>query len=205
MVKKKMIKLVIFDGYGVAMEGGYPPTMKVIGKYFKRDWVELHDIFYYKYFNMAAEKKITQKQAWILAIKECGFDFDWHEVRDLHYSFFKLNKGLLPFVKWLEKEKKVDVLLLSKNTRSQFADAEKIMGFRKHYKNIINTWELGLPKASKQTYYYIMKKFNVKPDEIILIDDQENNLVEANKIGIHTFFYQGLGKLKNQIKKKKLF
>ena len=195
------IKLIILDCYGVAMEGGYPQTMKAIGEYFNRDWNDLHDIFYYKYFNMAAEKKITQKEAWVYAIKEVGLDLDWHEVRDLHYSFFKLNKEILPFVK--EIKKKVKVLLLSKNTRSQFADAEKLTGFRKYYKNVINTWELGLPKANKKTYYYIMKKFRVKPEEIILIDDQENNLVEAKKLGIHTFFYQGLGKLKKEIKKIK--
>jgi len=197
------IKLVIFDCYGVAMGGGYPPTMKAIGKYFKRDWKELQDIFYFKYFNMAAEKKITQKEAWVYAIKESGLDLDWHEVRDLHYTFFKLNKKILPFVK--ELEKKAKILLLSKNTRSQFADAERLIGFRKYYKNVINTWELGLPKANKETYEYLMKKFNVKADEIILIDDQENNLVEAKKMGIHTFFYQGLNDLKKKIKKKKLF
>lgn len=193
-----MIKLLVLDGYGVVFTGGYPPTMKVLAEKFNRKWEELHAIFYTKYFNMAAERKITQQQAWEYAIKETGLNISVKELKEIHYSFMNLNMDVVKLVE--ELKGKVKILLLSKNTRSQFNDVEKKMGFRKYFQNVINTWELGLPKASKETYEYIMRKFNVKPEEMLLVDDQENNLVEARKIGIHTLLFTKIKDIKEELR-----
>lgn len=64
---------------------------------------------------------------------------------------------------------------------------------------IINTWEIGLPKASEQTIRYIMKKFKVNADEIIYIDDQEENLLAAKKMGVRTIFYKNFAQFKREI------
>ena len=69
---------------------------------------------------------------------------------------------------------------------------------------MINTWELGLPKASRKTINVITKRFKVKPSEIIYIDDQESNLVEARKMGIKTIFYQNFKQFKKEFDRYKL-
>jgi FMN phosphatase YigB (HAD superfamily) len=35
-----------------------------------------------------------------------------------------------------------------------------------------------------------MKKFKVKPEEVFYADDQRENLVEAERMGIKTVFYE---------------
>ena len=157
MTKNPNIKLVIFDGYGVAFSRGYPDTMKVLAKRLKRDEKELQDVFYHKYFNLAAERKVTQKQAWIRPIKELGLDIDWREVRALHYKLFTRNYKVLAIVNKVQEE--TTTLMLSKNTRSQFYDTGQKLEFKKYFKNIINTYELNLPKASRKTMKLIMKRF----------------------------------------------
>ena len=191
------IKLVIFDAYGVVLTGGYPPTMKYLAKKFKRNWKELYAVIYTKYFNMAAERKITQAKAWEKAVKELKLPATWQEVRMIHYSLIGLNKPIISFIKKID----TNILLLSKNTRSQFHDSNKKLGFRKYFKNVLNTWELRLPKASEKTCRYIFKKFNIKPDEVIYIDDKEQNLEAAKKLGVHTILYKNFSQFKKEFYK----
>ena len=189
-----MIKLVIFDAYGVILDGGYPQTCQLLGKKFDYDWKELYAVFYTKYFNMAAEKKITQKEAWDKAIEELGLPIERTELLKLHYGLMSLNKRVAELAQSLD----VNTLLLSKNTREQFADAERLIGFQKYFKNVINTWELGLQKASEETCNYLFDKFNVKPEEIIYIDDQEQNLAVPKKLGVKTILYEDFDQFKSE-------
>ncbi len=181
------IKLFIFDAYGVVLEGGFPITMQALAKKYHRDWKELYEIFYKKYFNMAALKKITQHDAWRLAIKETGLPCRVADVKKIHYSFMKKNKRVTDFVERMNKQ--MVTLLLSKNTRSQFSDAEKLLHFKQHFTHVINTWELNLAKAKKETILYVAKKYGVSPKEMIYVDDQLENLVEARSLGVHTIHY----------------
>jgi FMN phosphatase YigB (HAD superfamily) len=188
-----MIRLAILDAYGVTLRGGYPQTMQALAKKYKRDWKELHAVFYTKWFNRAAERKVTQKEAWVNAVREAGLPCAWQEVRKLHLSFMAVNKEILPLIRFL-KRRGVQVLLLSKNTRSQFAQTERLVHFRKHFSHIVNTWEIGLPKASEKTIRYVCRKFCVKPQEAIYIDDQAGNLEAAKSLGVHTHLYTTYGK-----------
>ncbi len=196
MKKSINIKFIIFDAYGVILKGGYPQTCEALGKKFNRDWNEIYEILYKKYFNMAATRKITQKDAWVLAIKELELPIDWKEARDIHYGFMGVNNDVAKFINTIDKN--IPTLLLSKNTRSQFSDAEKLFGFKKYFTHVINTWELGIPKASKKTMRYITKKFKARPEEIIYIDDQKENLVDAKEMGVNTIFFESFAQFKNE-------
>lgn len=195
-MKNKNIKFIIFDAYGVILKGGYPQTCKALAKKYKRDWLEIYEVMYKKYFNMAATRKISQKDAWVLAVKELNLPVDWKDVRSLHYSFMGVNENVAKFIQTIDKN--IPTLLLSKNTRSQFSDAEKLFGFQKYFTYIINTWELGLPKASKETMNYIIKKYRVKANEIIYIDDQKENLVDAKAMGGNTIFFKNFAQFKKE-------
>lgn len=198
-MKNNKIKLIIFDAYGVVLTGGYKNTCDKLGKMLNRDSRELHDVIYCKYFNMAALRKITQVEAWKLAVKELELPIDWREVRKIHYSLMGKNIRVLKEVEKLKGKSKV--MLLSKNTRSQFLDAEKLLNYQKVFDYVLNTWELKLPKASRETMMYILKKFKLKPDEVIYIDDQKENLIEAEKIGINTILFKNYKDYKNKIYK----
>lgn len=194
---KPKIKLVIFDVMGVVLDGGYPETCKALAKKYNRDWKELYNVFYKKYFNMAAERKITQKQAWVFALKETNLPMSDKDAKKLHYNILKLNKKLV----LLARNLKCETLLLSKNTRSQLYDLEIRFSLSKYFKNIINTWEVGLPKASIRTSKYILEKFKVQPEEVIYIDDQEENLAFAKELGINTIFYKNFEEFKKDFEK----
>lgn len=190
-----MIRLVVLDAYGITILGGYPDTCKFLAKKYNRNWKEIYGIFYKKYFNMAAEKKITQGQAWEKSLKECGIPLSVKEVKKIHYSLMRLNMDVVRFAKKLD----CNVVLLSKNTRSQFHDNCEMFKLKKHFRYAINTWELGLKKASKETCEYMLERFNVRPSEIIWTDDQQENLIEPERLGIKTVHYKNFKQFKNDL------
>ncbi|MBU1039197.1 HAD hydrolase-like protein [Patescibacteria group bacterium] len=193
-----MIKLIIFDLYGLILSSGYPDTSKYLAKKFGGDWRDYQAIIYKKYFNQAAVRQITQKQAWVLAAKELKLPISWQELRKIHYKLMTLDKRLVKLDKELNKKGYI-TLVLSKNTRSQLADNCKRFGIKKIFKNVINTWELNLPKASKKTLALVLKRFKVKPEEVIYADDQKANLVDAKEMGIKTIFVKNYQQFKKEL------
>ena len=186
---KHKIKLIIFDAYGVILSGGYPLTSKWLVKKFGGNWQEIYAVIYKKYFNLAAEKKITQQAAWVEAIKELGLPITVAELKRNHYRLMGVNRRVLSVVERLKNN--YSVLLLSKNTRGQFADINHLFPeLKKTFgKNIINTWEYNLPKASKETLNMVFSRYSVKPDEVVYIDDQDSNLEPARQMGVKTILY----------------
>lgn len=200
---RNKIKLIIFDVYGPILNGGYPQTSQVLAKKYNRNWKEIYEVLYKKYFNQAAERKITQKEAWIFAVKELKLPISWKELRKIHYDLMSINNGVVNFVLLkIRKYPDIATLLLSKNTRSQLSDAKKKLNMHKSFNYVINTWELGLPKASRETMVYILGKFKLSANEVLYVDDQKENLIEAKKLGIKTILYQDLESFKKEFVKK---
>ena len=198
--KRKDIKLIIVDFYGVVMRGSYKDTCRWLASKYKMDYDKLYRIVYHKYFISAIKGRVSEKESFQLAIKELGIKENWRELRKKHLSFEKINKLVFNFCRDLQK-KGHTILLLSQSTPPQLASKLKEFKIRKYFKNIINTYDYKLPKADKRVIRKALKKFRVKPEETIMIDDQDFNLVEAEKLGVKIIHCQNFGKFKKDMKK----
>ncbi len=163
------------------------------------NWRKIQDILYFKYFSLAAVKKISQQEAWQKAITELGLPLNVPELKKLHCGLMRTNPKMLRLIKTLGKNYKI--ACLSKNTRSQFADVKKMFPeLEKLFgKNLINVWEYSLPKASPKTVNFLCKRFKVKPPEILYIDDQQANLAAPKQLGVKTVLYKTFGQAKKEI------
>lgn len=195
-----MIKLIILDFYGVVIKGSYKDTAKWLGKKYKKNWEDIYKVWYLKYFNQAAEGKINERQFFIYSLHELGFPEHWQTVRVKHISFLLLNRPVFEYAKKLQ-QRGYKVLLLSKNTPVQFKIILDKYSIRKYFRNIINTHDIHLPKASAKTMRYMMKKYKVTVDEIVMADDQDFNLVEPAKLGVHTILYKKFPQFKCELEK----
>ncbi len=186
---KPKIKLIIFDFYGVITLGSYRDISKWLAKRYHRNWKDIYQVLYHKYFNMAAEGKISETQFFIRTLKELGMPEDWRAVRRRHIGYLTLNKPMFAYAKILQK-RGYTILFLSKNTPGQFREILAKYRVRQYFKHIINTFDLGLPKASPKTIRFGLKKFHVKPAEVVMIDDQDFNLTAPARVGVHTILYK---------------
>lgn len=198
-MKNSGIKLIIFDFNGVLAYGNYHTLANWLAKKYHRKEKEIYRILYHKWFNQAAEGKITEKYFFEQAFKELGFPLNWKVARKKYMDAVIPNKPLINYLVKLQGEG-FKILILSKNVPSQFNEGIKNCGIKKHFKNVVNTFNLNLPKASKETMLYILKKYKVRPKEVIFVDDQDFNLTEAAKLGINTTVYKNLAQLKKRFK-----
>ncbi len=194
------VKLIIFDVYGVLLHGGYRDTCKYLAKKYKRDWEELYNVIYKFYFNKATMREISQTEAWQKSLKDLQIPISVEEIKKIHYDLVSYNKNIFNFINKIKNNYKI--LLLSKNTREQFSYMiSHIPIVKKTFgKNIVNTWEYNLPKASEETMLMVCKRFKVCPEEIVYIDDQEENLEKAKAMGIKTILYRNFDQFKKDIK-----
>jgi FMN phosphatase YigB (HAD superfamily) len=199
-VPKSRIKLIIIDLYGVMSHGSYKDTCKWLAKKYKRNYPNVYKIVYHKYFNAAAVGKISEQEFYQGFIDELGLKENWKAMRAKHLSFQTLNKQVLKLTRELQAQG-YKILLLSKNIPYDFIWTVKKFSLRRYFKHIINTYDLGLPKASPKTMKYVLRKFKVKPHEVVFVDDQPFNLPAAQKMGVSAFLYKNFRGFRNKLER----
>jgi epoxide hydrolase-like predicted phosphatase len=64
----------------------------------------------------------------------------------------------------------------------------------------VMSFETGMAKPDKGIYRHALRKFKLKPEECIYIDNQPENIPPARELGIEAVRFQGTEKLKNDLK-----
>jgi len=59
---------------------------------------------------------------------------------------------------------------------------------------------MGISKPDPDFYRYILKKEGIKPENTVFVDDTEENILSAQKIGINSILFTDPDSLKQQIK-----
>lgn len=55
---------------------------------------------------------------------------------------------------------------------------------------IVNSAYIGLRKPHPNYFRYVFRKFKVKPEQMVFIDDRPANIKTANQLGMHGFVYK---------------
>ncbi|MFA5154889.1 MAG: HAD family hydrolase [Patescibacteria group bacterium] len=192
------IKLIIIDLYGIMTFGSYKDTCQWLCRKYGFDYQQCYQLVYHKYFCQAVERKISERESFALTAKALGIEESGDQLRDLHISYFILNRAVL---RWALARKKegYKILLLSKNTPSQFRYVVEKYNLKKYFR-VINTYYIGIDKKSPNMVKYILKKYGLEPAEILMTDDQDFNLAYPAKIGAHTILYKDFTSFKRKAK-----
>jgi len=59
---------------------------------------------------------------------------------------------------------------------------------------------MGISKPDPDFYRYILKKEMIKPENTIFVDDTEENIISAQKIGINSILFTDSNSLRQQVK-----
>jgi len=196
MSNNKKIKLIIIDLYGVMIFGSYKDTCKWLVKKYGFDYEKCYQLVYHKYFCRAVARKISEKQSFALTAAELGIKESGDQLRNIHISYFILNRAVL---RWAIKKKKegYKILILSKNTPSQFRYVVNKYSLKKYF-TVINTYYINIDKKSKKMVKFILDKYKLKPSEILMTDDQDFNLIYPDQIGAGTILYKDFPSFKRK-------
>ena len=176
-----MVKVIAYDFVGVLV------TEKDVDLSTEEDKLErmfgdnLNDSDY-----LMAARKIIAKDAFILPTTENLID-KLYQVKDR--NLFKKVKEKYPNIKQIIATNHVSFI---RNFINEYLDIE-------YLDYVIISAEIHKIKPNKDFYNLILDKYHIKPEELLFIDDNKNNIEGANELGIQTILVNKSTSLINEI------
>lgn len=193
-----MIKAIIFDYGGVIGNDPSDCIFKAVSKKFKIDLKKIKKEFGRFVFelekNQIAEEKFWKKLAQNLCI------VDNKKLKKIWLSEFrkyaKINRSILPLIKSLRKHYKLCLL----SNRAIFYHKSSIAKLLKGtFYIMISSCNVKMRKPERQIYFYAAKKLKVKPEECLMIDDNEFYTMRSKNMGIEAIHFRSVRKLKKEL------
>ena len=94
--------------------------------------------------------------------------------------------------------------ILSNWSAETYPKAEAIYEFLKWFDGKIISGEIGKIKPNPEIFHSLTKKYDLRPENSVFIDDKIVNIEAANLIGFHGIHFQNPILLRNDLKKFKL-
>lgn len=198
-----MIQAVIFDLGGVVFTNGTKNFSEYLGKKYQVDvekakaLLDKSDIG-----NAYRTGKITREAFWDAVKRELVLheqidvlEQKWIDV----YVLIEETKAIIDNL-----SQKYSVYYLSDNVKERVEAIDKKYGFKKWFTDGISSHEVGVRKPSSEIYQIALKKTGINPDDVLFIDDKENNLTPAKKLGMQTLLFESPEKLATDLKKLSL-
>ncbi len=97
----------------------------------------------------------------------------------------------LEFLEKLVADKKYKLILLSNTNELHIDWIKENVNFYEEFKALFDAFylshEIELRKPNANIYEFVLKQNNIKSEESLFIDDTEENISSASKLGIHTW------------------
>lgn len=97
----------------------------------------------------------------------------------------------LEFLEQLAADKKYKLILLSNTNDLHINWVKENVNFYEEFKAQFDAFylshEIQLRKPNANIYEFVLKENNIKAEESLFIDDTEENIISASKLGIHTW------------------
>ena len=187
-----MIRNIVFD-FGQVLCRFDPPSMTA--PYVKSD--EDRDlvasvVFDRLYWDPLDAGTITDEE--VVAASKARLPKRLHDAAERAYYAWVDNlppiDGMWELVERLQREKDVDIFILSNISRYFAANASRFPVFR-FAKDCIFSSECGHTKPHADMFEYLCERCGIKPEETLFIDDSPKNIDGAEKYGIHGYLFDG--------------
>ncbi len=195
-----MIKAITFDLDGVYFVNGKSNFIANLGKLgvseseAKRVFLESHEMN-----NLYKVGKMTDDEFWTWAGKEWNLSLKPQELIDLLISGYEVDDSVVEVVKKVRKNG-YKTLICTSNFPARINGLQKRFKFLDNFDVWALSYEVGFNKPTKELFEELIRKSNVKANEIIFADDHDENVEGAKKVGIHAFIYEGFDKFIEKLK-----
>lgn len=199
-----MIKNYIFD-FGQVLVEFNPRKLTSVYVHNEDDIETISEIIFDRiYWDKLDEGSITDEQVIHSACSRLPEKY--HKIACEVYDNWIKNltpiDGVIDIIREL-KESNCRLYLLS-NISKKFAETyksvPKINDILSLFDGLVFSAEIGLTKPHKQIFEYLLNEFDLSPYESVFIDDNINNIVGAESVGINGYCFDGdIDKLKSFI------
>lgn len=194
-----MIKAIIFDYGGVI---GSDPGDDIYKKVSRKFGVRIGEIKanFSAFIFLLQKNKINEKDFWKKFSRKLNIN-DYKLLRKTWLGEYqrraRANRDLLNFIVRLKKRYRVYLL----SNRAVFYKKRSLdKRLKIIFSGIIYSCDVGMRKPEKNIYRYLLKKFQLKPAECIIVDDNDKYLLYPQKLGMQVIHFRSLYQLDAKLK-----
>mgnify|MGYP001596420038 CR=1 FL=1 len=105
---------------------------------------------------------------------------------------------------YLKLKEKYTLVLLSVNAREWVKYLENKYHYSSIFDNIIYSYEIGYTKREPESFAFVVDNINIKPGNLLLIDDSSRNIAVAETMGIKGIKFIDTTQLRDELCNLKL-
>lgn len=184
-----MIKAIIFDFYGV--------VCSEIGSPWYQSISSSADVSHLKQaFDVPSNLgEISEKEFFTGIGKAIGKEGE--QVRDDWVQAAEINTSLVDFICRLKSKYKIAVC---SNTQPElFRELLQKYRLEDLFDVVVSSSEVGMMKPGLEIFRHTLAELEVKPEEVLFIDDRVANVEGTEKVGIVSILYEDLDKLEVEL------
>ncbi|HBI17449.1 MAG: hypothetical protein UR60_C0002G0012 [Candidatus Moranbacteria bacterium GW2011_GWF2_34_56] len=192
-----MINTIIFDLSEVLLTG-LKGTDEKISSMLKMDKGRLSNILYGDTFNELMEGKLTETDFWNKIMMMSNVNVDADMLNTITRDNFKEIEGMRNLINLLRLNYKLG--LLSNHAREWIEYCEDKFRYESLFEVNLYSYEVGLKKPNPKIFKLMLTRLGVKADNCLFIDDNEENVFMASKLGIKAIRFHTSKKLIEELK-----
>jgi|Deesub1362B_J571_1020462.scaffolds.fasta_scaffold00070_71 putative hydrolase of the HAD superfamily len=195
-----MIKGIVFDIGGVLFTNGTEEAVRRISKKFKIDEKLVKEVFQGDLGEKYRKGKISREEFWKSAKKIWGESINTEEASKIWHESYKPHEEIFELLEELRK-KGYKMFFLSDSTEERNEYLQENYGFLKYFEDGVFSHEVKMKKPERRIYELLLRKTGLKTEELLFIDDKEEFLEPAKKLGMKVLHFETPKKLKEDLKK----
>ena len=105
------------------------------------------------------------------------------------------------FLEKISRIKKYRLFLLSNTDSPHINFIDNNFPFVRLIKKRVLSYKVHMAKPQKNIFVHTIEKYNLIPEETVLVDDMKDNILSAQKLGIKTIHYSNHKKFTSEFSK----
>lgn len=192
-----MISTIIFDLGGVLFTNGTKRLVDFVSATYHVDAKKVKEVLDGEIGRKYREAKVDKTVFWEHFLKELHITADPNYLEEQWTMGFELIEETRDIVNDLSEKYKV--YFLSDNIRTRVERIHERYGFLDWFEGGIFSHEVGMKKPHPKLYELILEKASAKPQEAVFIDDKEECLFPAAKLGMTTILFANPDQLRKTL------
>ncbi|HRE40044.1 MAG TPA: HAD-IA family hydrolase [Ignavibacteria bacterium] len=148
-----------------------------------------------------ATGKLRHKDFFKILKKKFELKIGYKDFIFLYSDIFWENSPMLKIFEKLVYEDKYKLILLSNTDSAHFNFITKNFPVISNFRFKILSYKVSMMKPQSKIFNYVINKYQLDPEETLLIDDMKDNIISASKIGLHSIHYRSHKKFQKDFKK----
>ncbi len=184
-----MIKAIVFDLDGVFFENGTETFINSLQEKYQLAEDEIKEV-YFRSQQMADYKngKISGEEYWKWAIETWNIPTTKEEIVKLLIDSYSVKDQTKIYVEDL-KNRGFKTAICTNNFPERLNGLKERFSLNKYFDAIVASFEVGITKPSPEIFDELSRQLDCKPEEIIMSDDKEDNVLALKQLGFNAIGY----------------